>query len=306
MYNERLKMDFLIENGKASSPHLQSNFDVAEKFESKYKTDICCFTKKMLEELFSQRYGISRRKREVLQLFIQYHDYCRDRGIRVCDDIYDFDVDYISSTRRSMVANPLHLERLLDNCLRPVSECGTDNIVRCYFELAYLGFTKEESASIADTDVDFDSMMITFKDPGVIIPSEFYPNIRFCTKATEAYEYRPNESKPRVYGRPPHGRLLRTTKDLKLTALHSMQSKRLKNTDVNITYDTVATSGKFYRKYQESLAYGVPVDFDDEVRDWIRANQTDTSDMAAVRKAAVRFKHDLQVSYDNWKKAFYE
>lgn len=142
-------------------------------------------------------------------------------------------------------------------------------------------------------------------DPGVLIPAEFFANLKFCAESPVVLEYRTRGEKPRTLRRPPHGQLLRTTKELGANAIHSsVQKHKDAHPESGLTYKGVRDSGMMYRKYQESLATGAPVNFTDEIRDAVRENCAGKT-RTQINNYQSRLRRDYVAKYESWKQTFY-
>lgn len=304
MYNEDRKLRFMRDSHRRSV-NTANIFEIASAYETKYDTDICEFTTLMLRDLFDNNFGVTARiKNNVWQRLLYYHDWCMGQGYPTCGDIAGFEPDSKEFIRRTMVASPLHLERELDKFLRPFGDGGTDNVLRGYFELAFLDFSKEEALALTDADLHLESMTIG-GDPGVLIPAEFFANLKFCAESPVVLEYRTRGEKPRTLRRPPHGQLLRTTKELGANAIHSsVQKHKDAHPESGLTYKGVRDSGMMYRKYQESLATGAPVNFTDEIRDAVRENCAGKT-RTQINNYQSRLRRDYVAKYESWKQTFY-
>lgn len=306
MYNENRKLLFMRDKRKRST-YIASIFELSEKIESKYDTDLCEFTEPMLRDLFDNCYGVLPRvSHNVRDNILLYHDWCLGQGYATCGDIANFKPDATATIRKTMVASPMHLEKELDRFLRPTKDGGTDNVFRCYFELAFLDFDKDEAMALTDSDFHPESMTIG-DDPGVLIPAEFFLNLKFCAESPTILEYRTRGEKPRVHQRPPHGPLMRTETILSLNTVGSALQKRKELADdpPGIMFRTVRESGRMYRKYQESLATGAPVNFEDEIREAVRQN-CEGKFRSQINNYQSRMRRDLTAKFEDWKQAFYK
>lgn len=246
-------------------------FDLVAPYEKELSADICTWgvadTKKVLEILSGFRSYSSENRANLLRRYVRW---CIENGITgVSEAILTSKASGDLKVKEMTVSGPQHLDRILNVLFDPVSDATSDNILRGYCWLAFIGLSNNEIVSLRCNDVDINSFSIRTGSEEFQIIQEAVPCLRIL-KEMAAFRYsHPGYEhdfiwRPRLDG----DKLLRGIRSANPSALHlrSMLSKSVNDAfkngkiDVKISHYRMWISGEFYRAFL-SERIGEPVDF---------------------------------------------
>ena len=271
MYNSDLKEKFINTFAKTQTDKDKCLmvFRETEKYELELGIDLYHMNFDQLESSLRNVGGVKKGYNMVILCFLKnYLKWCSDQGLEV------FDVDVLKlnigedNARRSLVANPYHLQCLLNAMFEPEDYESNDCVIRSAIWLSYSGIKPQDICCVTKEDVDISKMLIHFNNKDYPIYRESLKCLSFCKEATQFNYYHPNyhtKIKPRVDGK----ELLCSTKTI-LTG-HSLATAIVKkrmaaldkgnSIDVNITMEHVWISGIYHRSREIEIATGISPDF---------------------------------------------
>ncbi len=321
MYNAELKEKFISEfsTGLSRREAARATFEAIEPYELGWNADICTRSSDEIKPVVEDIIGVrSSSKRLRLSILREYNRWCKKNNVEgVTDGILEVRETGVEKMRRSMVANPQHLQRFMDCIFDKESDETVDNISRSFYWLAYAGIKEEEVFNVLEKDVDFENMVIHFKNKEFPIYKEGIPALRNCVKLREFRVIHPNYPQGVYKDRIEGDNLLRGIKSNSLSTLRVTISKKNKvpryrdqfdkddkSLDIQTSYYKVWLSGLFYRVYEFERA-GVPPDFMDVAADHMEGKTYNLSSGRNLIGAKQRqLAKDYLEDYNRWKGAF--
>lgn len=315
MFNEKLKSEFIkhYTDSVKTRTLCESLFNALEKYESSWNADICTKSQSELEPVLDEIVSFrSKYKMPRLTILRNYARYCISLKIPgACDGILQVSPLGLDKLKKHMVSNPLMLQIYLDSLYEPEVEETTNNIYRCFYWLAYAGIDEDDILNIKCTDVDFDNMLIRYKELNYPIYRESLPAFRNCALLMQFKYWNPSGTTAKYIDRVSGDQLLRGIKsvqDIKTIRVSLSRTSKRKieegKTTLKLSYKRVYLSGMFYRKYETEMA-GIPVDFDDEAAKFIAGK---TYKFDSCRKSTNQKLRDISQSYNDdyqrWKLVF--
>lgn len=208
MYNKELKEKFLKSLTVSPKTIIQysSYFEASEKYEEQHGGDLCTMSTKEIEDMLQDFCGNRIFSVAVrISVYRRYVKWCinEEHYPGACDSMFYAKTECIDQAKKRMVSDPAHLQRYLDMVFEPQESNTVDNTKRCYFWLAYCGVPQRSIMSISKEDIDFDGLLIRYKD-GMYAPiyREALYSIKSCVELEYfVYKHPYYESKrPRVPG----------------------------------------------------------------------------------------------------------
>ena len=315
MYNEDIKTRFIGDytTSKSSIQKMQSLFNIIEPFENEYGKDICTLDTDELIELLSKISGVRKKSNATtISMIKTYCRWCLSNNIEgACDAAIHIKDIGLGNIKTQTVANPKHLQKYLDIICEPTSKQTNDDVIRCYYWMAFSGMNEEDILNATISDVNFNRLEI--RCPRIDTSYPIYPEsldaFHNCVELQQFFYMHPRYEiwRDRIAG----NKLLRGIRsEFSLPAIRADLSKRSRNaisdgkTDLKLSYKRIRMSGLFYRAYQDELA-GFPVDFKQFV-DFIREGKQ--YDLKSSRNTQEYKLHVLvkeyEEDYDRWKRAW--
>lgn len=310
MYNEEQKIKF-IQSYTDSISNRQSAvalFNRFEKYENEWNADLCTRSREELEPIMSEVAGVRGNSQiAMLTILKGYVKWCITMNIPdVCDGALQVEVSGLDKIRSQMVSNPLHLHRCLNGIFDSESEETIDNIYRCYFWMAYGGIKEEDVVQVRNDDVDFENMVIKYKNTSIPIYLEALPAFKKAVNLNsflyKNHSYNESIRRDRIFS----NLVMRGIRAIpKTSTLRVHLSKKNINaikegkTEIKLTFDHVYLSGLFYRVYELERA-GVPVDFS-EAADRAMDGKIYTTKRQWKKRVIER---NYMEDYQRWKLAF--
>ena len=323
MYNEDIKQKFIGNYTRSSSMQklCEVVFNKVAKYEEEWDADVCSKTAEELQPMVDSIVGFrSRSKWSTLVILKAYTKWCIGEGVPyACDGMLKINSVGVSNLKTKMVSFPMSLQNYLNDVCAPESLQATDNIYRCFYWLAYMGMAEEDIMNVKTSDVNFETLTITFNGKTYDIYKEALPALKNCVNLTSFYFNHPNYTakqvwKPRVDG----DLLLRgirgssTVKSMR-TALVKLvydytktNTPVVKKTKMQLSYHRVWLSGVFFRMYEKEMS-GQEVDFSPaalqfmEGREYNYENSGGKNQNIKKREIAKDYLED----YQRWKLAFF-
>lgn len=317
MFNESLKLQFIRDT--RSGNDVSSLFISAKPYEEKFGKDLCAFTKDELQEFANNGIGVMEStKRSRLNLIKQYSEWCATHGVPgVCQISNSINTSDTSRIKDCMVANPAHLNMILDAAFRDVDRHTIDNVYRCFIWMAFFGIPQHDALSVFGRDVDFDRMEICCAGERFPIYRESVQVLRDCAELSQfRYEHDRSsmDGKFSWRDRADGQELLRgyTTENnldsISFLFRKAINAARLKQNSVKfaipkLSYMHVLASGRFYRMREREMM-GIPVDFKAQIiNEMIADGKHDPSDKKYLNRISVKACR-MKMDYECWKAAF--
>lgn len=314
MYNEELKSSFIKSyTSSINTANVAAVvFNAFEKYENDWQADLCTKSKEELQPAIDETVGLrSKSQWASLTILKEYVKWCIAMKIPgACDGMLKIEAVGLDKVRHQMVSSPLHLQRYLDMIFDPESEETIDNLYRCYFWMAYGGIDEEDTILIKTEDVDFEQMMIRYKDTSVPIYRQALPAFRNAVFLASFLYKHPNYSKLVRRDRIPGDTIMRgikaTTKTFTMrTTLSKRNIKAVEEglTDLQLSFYRVRMSGLFYRVYERERA-GIPVDFSEAAMRAMEGKTYSLTGRLKIEHKQNRIERDYAEDYQRWKLAF--
>lgn len=311
MYNELVKEKFIRWHTSSEYEQMvcRSLFNQLEEYEEECGADICTRSaddvSAAIERAFSLRKSSINRRLTVINAYIRW---CVENGIDgAVDSTDDIFVVGVLSMKKYMVANPAHLQRLLDIRCVPEGMGHADDMLRAFCWLIYSGINEEDAREITIQQVDLSNMVVSYGIVDYEIYKEAKRSIAECKFRDEIFRYYDTKGNPVFNKKEDNGKLLRSRRGVpKITSFrHSLTSEcyvKEKQDEFNLSINRIWLSGLFYRKYYNQVA-GIPVDFSYEagvmMRNPVQPGQPKT-------KRFFDRRSQLEADYETWKLAFYK
>ncbi len=314
MYNEDLKTQFVKSYTTSinTAKVCESVFNLFEPYERAWNADLCTRSAEELQPVINNIVGLRARSRfSRLIMLKDYVKWCIDVANvpNACDGMLQINTVGLDKIRQQTVANPLHLQKYLNEICSLESDKSTDNIYRCYFWLAYGGVAEEDILQVKCSDVDFGNMVVHYKETEIPIYHEAIAAFRNCAELTQFVYNHPNYTKivwkDRVSGDTLVRGIRSSTTLYSLRAEISRRSKlHEKETGIRLSYFRAWISGVFYRAYERELI-GEEPDFTGvaaaKMEGKIYKLDSGRNTQEAKRRKVVK---DYKEDYQRWKLAF--
>ena len=267
MYNADQKKQFILNYTKTDSTRKAcvALFNALEPMEESWGADISTVgansAKEAIENVVGMRMDSITQRLAILRKYAQW---CLDNnkeGAR--GDLLIVKIDSEAKMRKQTVKNPKHLQAYLNAICSPESEQKADNVIRCYFWLAYAGLDEEDALRVNSKDVDLARMIITLDGREYVLPRESRAAISNC-KTLKSFRFdHPNytANSPVERNRAAGEKILRgvrsepTSNVIRSVASRAARiAERNNKTDLRLSYFRVWLSGLFYRIYEDDVA----------------------------------------------------
>lgn len=310
MYNEELKREYLTVKVQNKEP-VRLVFEAISKYEEAWQADICTRSREEIQEIIDNVVGM--RSNSFLQrvnILKDYVRWCIDMGVPgAADGMLYINQAGLGKIATQTVGSPLHLQRYLNQVFRPNTE-GIDCIYKSYLWLAYSGMNESDIMLVESDCLDFDNMIVRFKDDEYPIYKEAVQPLKVCAlSSTFIYE---DDFRSKVYTRVEGSRLLRGYRSIaSYKTMRSEISRRVKEaidskkTNLSISHYRAWISGVFYRTYEGECA-GVPANFLYVAQE----HMNDTRNPLVYDKITWSAKRNYLANeylrdYNRWKAVFY-
>lgn len=306
MYNEERKKEFLAGSNNVFK---KSVFAVSAKYEEKAGVDLCMLPEEYLQEMFDKTFGRQMDSRVVARRVISnYVKWCKEKGYDVKDSISNVDIDTLDKIKKTMIASPAHLQRVLDLCFDPVDSGTIDTVYRCFAWLMFAGMKKEDTVFVKVQEVDFNKMEVRHEGKTYKIYREAIETFHIACDATEfLYTNQNYKSKGDTIVR---NRILgdflfrgmrggKGSGHFSLNGVLTIYAKRAKDAgSENLTPEGLRKSGLFYEIFESERSGG------ESLIDSYAAEITHNT--KSKKPHAVRWakKKQIREDYERWKKAF--
>lgn len=297
MYNPDFKRKFISASTTSvnTAKLYASVFNKTEPYEMKMHLDICDMSSQVMLGLIK---SVSTSRTDTNVAFVRvirkYIKWCNDNGYS--DN--QVEIEMISDTnieaiREKCVRSAADLHRRLDTIFPDGDTSQKDNVLSCYFWLAFIGILHKDIMDVRISDVDLTNGVVTFNDIDYHIPREAMLCFDRCT------DYM------RIKDRQDTTYLLcinnnRYDSDQFTRVVSSAIAYRIRYNGVNIKlkYSSIFVSGIFCRMYQNERA-GIPVAFQ-PIAEAVVAARTGGADYFQIGRMRRQYERDYLV----WKEAF--
>lgn len=314
MYNAEMKTRFIREyTGSLNTANVaQRVFNALEKYEEAWNADLCTRSAEELQPAVDEIVGLrTKSKWMILTILKEYTKWCIAMGAPgACDGMLKVRSIGLEKVRHQMVSGPRHLQKFLDEMLDSENEETIDNIYRCYFWMAYGGIDEEETILVRKDQVDFDHMIIEYKDTSAPIYREAIPAFKNVVSLDSFCYKHPHYNQIIRRDRVPGDTLMRgiraTTKTFTMrTTLSKRNIKAVEEgiTDMRLSFYRVRMSGLFYRVYEMERA-GFPVSFSDATLREMKGKNYTLQEHEKIKHRQNRIERDYMEDYQRWKLAF--
>lgn len=310
MYNKDLKVQYIRQytTSRRTAMMCESAFNAVEKFEAKAGKDICTFSedelRPVLEEITTFRFSYSNPRIAILR---QYNKWCVEIGVKGANDgIMRATFSATQKIKLNSVANPIGLQKYLDQVFDQESKETADNVCRCFLWLGFSGVSEDDALLLTKDDVSLEDMEVYIGGNSYPIYRESISSIRNCL-TLNGFIYRSDgKNRPvvrdrvygntilRIYGESDNKRLLRNAISRKEQA--AVRSGR---TDARITFERALYSGYFYRVLSNEIS-GIKPDYYMFYREIARTIHMDNMNDSNTKRVAKSLLKD----YLSWKDAF--
>ena len=314
MFNEALKASFMeTVIGTHYLSQYRSIFKAIEPYEQAWNADICTKTSDEIAPIMDKVVGLRLRSKYVrLILLKKYVKWCIDEGYPgAIDGISGIDSIGYSKIKEMTVANPLHLQKIMDEVFDPEEDNTVDNTYRTYMWLAYGGLPEDMIPKVTTYDVRMDCMTIDYGGYSVPIYRESLRAISNCVELKQFVYRHPNYASEISRNRLDGDILIRGIRAIPSTsAMRSMISSKFREhklSDCNtsrLSYNRVWLSGLFYRTKEMEDA-GIPVNFEWAANEMMKGKKYNlSSGRNTIQAKKKQIMNDFLVDYDRWKTAF--
>lgn len=271
MFNQEMKEKFIEEYTSSASTReaCVKFFNILEKYENDWNADICTRSADDLQPIIDKWVVGIRGKSKGLRWTIlrKYVTWCMEHEVPgACDEILYVDTLGIQKMKLQTVTSPLHLQTYLNQVFDPESEKTSDNILRCYYWLAYGGLQEDEILNVKMSDVDLSNMVVIYEGAEIPIYREGIAAFRNCA-TLDQFVYKHPKYEPIYRDRVEGDTLIRGIRGQITTgSIRALLSRKAKasidegKTNLHLSHYKVWLSGLFYRMYELEIA-GFPVDF---------------------------------------------
>lgn len=293
-------------------------FNKLEPYEVEWGADLCTQSADTLTPIINGLIGLRSTSRyNCMSILTNYAQWCIENNIPgASDGILNVELDNIETVKHQTVKNPKHLQKYLDEICIPESRQSADNIIRCFYWLAYAGMNEDDIFLVKTSDVHLDKMEVIYNGESYNIYREGIEALKNCSQLKQFVYINPNYASDKIVymDRVPGDILIRGIKGTfskqgMRVALSKKSKECLKpdkitgkpKTDLKLSYYRVWLSGVFYRMYENELAGDKPdfkslADTVSAGKEYNLSSGRNTQD-AKRRKLASEFAAD----YRRWK-----
>ena len=263
LYNEERKMAHIdrFYRTKDSKRLAEAFFRRIGAYEYEFNLDLCEMSVEIMETILNKlAFGSSTHRYSTMCYINRYCKWCVGKRFPNAHNIIKkCYIDDIDQFRKKMVANPAHLEQILDKTLaNPDDRFTTNDIAKMYLWFAYMGLPESEAALLTSENIDLKTMTVH-------VGSNQYPIYRECLKLLDncincdtVYIY--INDKAVAKERSPGNRIVRSFPPNRKTTLDDNDEEiiilRTKKSFINmksgLTYRAVRMSGVFRRLYESN------------------------------------------------------
>lgn len=265
MYNQERKEKFLAKyegnkNAKRTATYV---FNASAEFEEEKDRDVCEFFTEELQEVVDAVLGLRTRSKWLgVHILEEYFKWCQISNYATEDQsIQNVSLLGIDKLKSQLVANPTHLQKVLDIFLDKEEEETLENLYRSYYWLAFMGVPEATTFELLVDAIDFSQLSIVTEDGEYPIYREAIPAIRNAAQLKDFAYKHPLYNGVIRRGRLDSDKLMRGVKaDLDVMSARDVLSKKIraemkKGTPIGqLTYNRMELSGKFYRAFERERA----------------------------------------------------
>lgn len=319
MYDQEFKMKFISYYTKSESliQRCKKLFEVFEPYEKEWNADLHTRHIDDIRPILNEIIGFRYQSRYLyINIVKQYALWCSsvEHINNVPHDLLNInaeDFENLEKLRQMMVANPTHLQKILDDFLTPESDQNIDNVYRCYCWLAFSGIDEDDMLNVKCSDVDFDNMAIHFNGADYPIYRESIPALRNCAVLDKFVHSHPRYTKKTIINDRIAGDTLirgvnkRFTKPL-IANSFCRRLRKCREDGFSPSYHRLRISGIFYRIHEKEPIE--PPDFNALASSMMNDKKCKT----VLEPGTKRFRdiksssaRNLKRDYERWKKVFF-
>lgn len=309
MYNVKLKKEYLSIKAPNSKPS-EFLFEAIAKYEEAWQADICTRSKEEIQGIIDNVVGM--RSNSFLQrvnILKDYVRWCIDKGVPgATDGMLHINQAGLGKIATQTVGSPLHLQRYLNRVFKPNTD-GIDCVYKSYLWLAYSGMRESDIMLVESDCLDFDKMIIRFKDDEYPIYKESLQPLKVCALSpTFVYE---DDFRHKVYPRVEGNLLLRGYRaTASYKTIRSELSRHIKaavnsnQTNLSISHYRAWISGVFYRTYEGECA-GIPAEFSYVAQEHMVNKEYEMKDKGTWVAKRNQIADEYLRDYNRWKAVYY-
>ena len=314
MYNAEQKKEFIRQYARSGQliKTCEHVFTELETFEENAGADICTMDAKTLAPLVEMIIGLRVRSRwRKLGIIRDYVTWCCNHHIEnACDGMRDVVISGAEVMKTRMVANPIGLQRYLNDICDPESYETNDNVVRVIFWLLYGGAEAKDLQHVRVSDVDMKNMVVRIGLNDIPIYREAVPAFNNCLHLDRFAKTRSDIYEDRLYVTRSDGDILiRGTRGvpslqtIRVNIISRRKNEEVKNKALKISPERIRLSGLFYRIYEEEQN-GIEPDFAQVAKDFMDRREYNTTDTKTLRDMMQKTARAYREDYECWKLAF--
>lgn len=316
MYNETQKRNF-IASGVPVVSQVQKAvavFNHIEPFERALGKDICTFALDELQDTVNKCFPLRAATRVGhWKILRDYLKWCWVGGIDGAKDHTDkISIAAIEKIRTQMVSGPSTLQEVLDQVFQAEELHSTEDAVRLFCWLIYVGMPDTQTVALKTTDVDLDSNSVLAPDgERYDLPDEAAASLRSCATQTSFMYIHPLHSEDRALPRCDGDQLLRGLRaEAKLPpikrsiSVHMKEAVQKGKTKVWLSTERIAVSGLYYRTYEQERL-GISVNFKAIAREIARSDGYGSPDKPMTDSFISDKARMLSRDYQAWKLAMF-
>lgn len=270
MYNNKQKRDFIEASEKYSAEKFSNWLTQFASFEESWKMDLVLQSIEPLQGAFNQitKDFKPKQKSDFLAMLKDYREWylAQDNKKAVCAGVLLLKNDKTEALRNKMVSSAKHLKMILDEVFELPEKGTLACIYRAYLWLAFAGVPRDEIMQITVDEVDFRAMKIHHSSVCYELSALGLEEFHQLCERDSFISFHKNPDYEHVKQRISGNQLLRGTSEssLELKTPSIFVQRAFADTAYSLTYDNVALSGLYHRKFELERA-GLPIDFREEV-----------------------------------------
>ena len=312
MYNQSIKTAYLESINGYLVKRSINLFNKIEPYEKEWGCDLCQQNDgDKISIAMSELYGGGAGSMDNAKWAVRsYISWCIDNNINnAVNKIPEIAIDPTYHIRTTMVANPTHLQLILDSVYAAEDSLTMDNVYRGYLWLAFLGIDECDVYKIKTENVSLDSMCILFNGNMIRLYYESLNTFKNLVTLDSFINRNPIKrigQEKRVDG----NEILRGINGTNnIPTLRNMVYKKLSDAfndgiiKTKPTFSSLHNSGLFYKTYSLEMA-GIQPSFSDEINKIMSKRFYKDNSEKAIRYRRNRLEKDLLSNYAAWKSSF--
>lgn len=290
-------------------------FNKFEDLENSWGNDLCTREAKDLQIGLEKFCGIrNRSKLYPLKIIKAYIKWCIDNNIPgAIDGTIGLEEDFLGKLKDNTISGPVELQNYLNTICDPVEKDTVDNIIRCFYWLAFGGMKQVDIMNVTSNNIDLFYMVARANNKEYVIYREAVPAIRKCIELRQFLLDNPNHATPvyvdRVDGncllRGIHGTPNQRSMKVRLSKMANYKDSEHDDSPmVRLSYKKVWLSGIFYRLFEAERA-GIEPDFISLAIELSEGKKYKLPDApGALQSKYKKIAKIYAADYERWKLAF--